>query len=140
MTCPFCDIIDKRTERLIRETENVFITLSNPRLMPGHLLVIPKRHVEKLSELTQEERDELFDEAIRLQEKVLGNLAPGCDISQHYRPFIPNSKFKVSHLHLHVRPRSLDDELYQKVQVFEKDVFQEATLDEFDKYKELFVD
>ena len=43
---------------------------SNPRLMEGHLLVIPKRHVEKLSELNEEERKELFDTVIEYQEKI----------------------------------------------------------------------
>jgi histidine triad (HIT) family protein len=138
MDCPFCAIIAKRTERLISETAHTFTTLSNPRLMPGHLLVIPKRHVEKLSQLSGEERNDLIDQAMRLQEKVLESVAPGCDISQHYRPFIPNGRLKVAHLHIHVRPRSLDDELYTKVQIFENDLFQEPSPEEYEKYRKLF--
>ncbi|MDE2213464.1 MAG: HIT family protein [Patescibacteria group bacterium] len=138
MDCPFCKIVIENTERIIRETERTFTVLSKPRLMPGHLLVIPKKHVERFSELSKEERNELFDEIALLEQKILIGLAPGCDISQHYRPFIPNSRFKVSHLHIHVRPRSLDDDLYQKVQIFERDVFQEPNQEEFEKFKKLF--
>ena len=138
MNCVFCDVGNKELERVIRDNKNTFVVLSNPRLMSGHMLVMPKRHVEKLSELSEEEREELFNQTIQLQEKVLETLAPGCDISQHYRPFIPNSRFKVSHLHIHVRPRTLDDELYQKVQSHEKDIFTDISEGDQVKYKKLF--
>jgi diadenosine tetraphosphate (Ap4A) HIT family hydrolase len=108
--------------------------------MLGHILVIPKRHVEKLSKLTKEERSDLFEEVINLQEKILKNIAPGCDICEHYRPFIPDNKLKVSHLHIHLRPRELNDELYKKVQINEKDVFQDIEDKEWEKYKELLND
>src|SRR6185295_18637251 len=114
MDCQFCEIINGKTGRILKEGKHVFVVLSNPKLMDGHFLVIPKRHVEKISELNTEERQEFFDETVNLQEKVLEKIAPGCDISEHYRPFIPNNKFKVTHLHMHIRPRFLDDELYMK--------------------------
>ena len=103
----------------------VFVMLSNPRLMPGHLLVVPKRHVETLAELNVEERRELFDTAIEFQGQIMERLAPGCDIRQHCRPFLPEGRLKVHHVHLHLLPRALNDELYQKVQKFEQEVFEE---------------
>jgi diadenosine tetraphosphate (Ap4A) HIT family hydrolase len=99
---------------------------------------IPKKHVERFSDLSTEEKNELFDEVSELEKLVIEKFAPGCDISQHYRPFIPNSKFKVSHLHIHIRPRFLDDELYMKVQKFENDIFEEPNPEEYDKFKTLF--
>lgn len=120
MTCPFCEILETKRERIIRETPHVFAVLSNPRLMPGHTLVIPKRHVEKFSELSREERENLFDIAIAVEETILASLASGCDITQHYRPFISPSRVKVNHLHVHVRPREFEDELYVSSQRFEK--------------------
>jgi len=41
--------------------------------MPGNLLVIPKRHVEKISDLNEEEQQELFKTIIEFQEKFLVN-------------------------------------------------------------------
>jgi len=108
--------------------------------MPGHLLVIPKRHVERLSELTKEERDGLLEEVVNVQEKILNSFAKGCDICQNFRPFIPDSKLKVSHLHFHLRPRELDDELYQKSQIHEKEIFRDIEEGEWEKYRELFKD
>jgi len=62
--------------------------------MPGHLLVVPKRHVEKLSALQEDERRELFEKVIQFQEKILSKLASGCDIKQNYRPFQKQSNLK----------------------------------------------
>ena len=138
MNCPFCKISAEKTERLITETPFSFSVLSNPRLMPGHLLVIPKRHVGKFSELSEEERADLFSEAIRLQDKILEKVASGCDMTEHFRPFIPQSRLKVDHLHIHLRPREFKDELYQKVQVHETEMFTDIAPDEFAKYRAIF--
>jgi len=70
--------------------------------MPGHLLVIPKRHLEKLSELSKQEREELIDLIIEFTEKILNGLARGCDIRQNYRPFQTENNLKVDHLHIHL--------------------------------------
>lgn len=138
MDCPFCKIITEHTERIIRQTDISFTVLSNPRLMPGHLLVIPKKHVEKFSDLTKEERIDLFDEVIFLEDVMLKNVASGCDVSQHYRPFIVQNRLKVNHLHIHIRPREFKDELYEKVQKFENDVFTDIEDGEYEKYKQIF--
>ncbi len=106
---------------------------SNPRLMEGHLLVIPKRHVEKLSELNEEERKELLDVVVEYEEKILKNISPGCDIGQHYRPFLEQSELKIDHLHIHLQPRRLEDDLHRKLQFFGKNVFKKLTKEEIDK-------
>jgi len=101
----------------------VYVTLSNPRLMKGHLLVIPKRHVEKISELSDEERSALLDLVIKFQELIIAKLAPGCDIRQNYRPFQKQGRIKVTHLHIHLLPRNLKDELYEGCQKYETEIF-----------------
>jgi histidine triad (HIT) family protein len=127
MTCVFCDINNRE---IIRETENTITILSNPYLMQGHSLVIPKVHVEKLSELPDKIRYELIDETINVQELLMQRLdMPGCDIRCNYRPFMPDSKIKVSHLHFHVIPRYFGDELYEKSMIHEKNVFTNLTPD-----------
>lgn len=136
MDCPFCDI-DKERNTVIKYYKDVFVMFSNPRLMEGHLLVVPKRHVEKISELNEEEKKELFDTVIKYQEKILKNIAPGCDIRQHYRPFLKQSELKINHLHIHLQPRDFDDELYKKCQIYYKDVFKELTEQEINKISKL---
>ena len=132
MECPFCNI-NKERNRIITEKIYVYVILSNPRLIPGHLLVIPKRHVEKISELNKEEKQELFDTVIEYQEKIILKIATGCDITQKYRPFIKQSRLKVDHIHIHLLPRELNDELYKRSQIYETDIFKDLTDIESDK-------
>lgn len=132
MICPFCTV-DAIKTRIIKETQNIRVVFSNPRMVSGHLLVIPKRHIERLSELNSAERKELFDTAIEFQELILSRFAKGCDLSQHCRPFLPESEVKVNHMHLHLRPREFEDELFQKCQKFEKDMWKKLSDDEFEK-------
>jgi len=138
MNCPFCDIIENQKEKFIREGKNTIVILSDPKLMDGHMLVIPKRHVEKISELNIEERNELFDQVVKLQEEILEKIATGCDITQHFRPFINQNSLKVDHLHVHIRPREFEDDLYKKVQIHEREVFSKLDGGYLEKYKKLF--
>src|SRR5262245_17455948 len=103
MHCPFCDLSSETDQKRVLELgEKSIVLFSNPRLMKGHLLVIPRRHVERLSELTKEEREELFETITRFQEKILSSMATGCDVRHHYRPFIQDGRLKRSHLHIHL--------------------------------------
>jgi len=136
MNCPFCNINKEKT-RILKENSKTLVILSNPRLVEGHILIIPKKHVEKLSELSAEERKELFDTLIEFQEKVLKDIAKGCDIRQNYRPFQKQDKLKVNHLHIHLQPRKLFDELYEKCQIFEKNVFKELSKEEMKRFSKL---
>ena len=124
--CPFCSI-DKEKTRLLKTGTYIFVVLSNPRLMEGHTLVIPKRHVEKISDLNKEEKKELFSTMVEFQEKIIQKISPGCDIRENYRPFQKQDSLKIDHLHIHLQPRELEDELYQESQIHEKKVFKELT-------------
>jgi diadenosine tetraphosphate (Ap4A) HIT family hydrolase len=129
--CPFCNIDLKRT-RILDETKNTFVLISNPVLVPSHLLVIPKRHVGKLSELNKEELNELVSQVIKFQEKLVKKFT-GCDLRQNYRPFQRDDDLKVEHLHINLQPREFNDDLYLKCQINEKDIFRMLNQDELNK-------
>lgn len=137
MNCRFCEIISRDKDKILRESKYTVTIFSDPKLMEGHLLIIPKRHIEKMNELDAEERKDLFDEVIDVQDKIISKFSKGCDISEHYRPFIPENKLKVDHIHIHIRPRELDDELFMKVQINESRVFTEANYGSAEKFREL---
>lgn len=122
-TCRFCEIVKENKQSVIEERENVIVIFSNPRLMPGHLLVIPKRHAIHLSDLPEGERRELFDTAVEFQRKIIEKVARGCDIRQNDRAFLPESDLKVNHVHVHLQPRGFGDEFFQKCQIHEKEIF-----------------
>jgi diadenosine tetraphosphate (Ap4A) HIT family hydrolase len=123
--CPFCD--DKIRERMIQESDNARVFFSNPRLTKGHLLVTPKRHVEQPWQLTDQELKEIFTHIHQLQMRLSETLGTGCDIRQNYRPFIQQGRLKVDHLHFHLIPRTLKDELYEKSMIFETEIFKKLS-------------
>jgi ATP adenylyltransferase len=55
--CVFCALLagDEDGERILRRDEHAFVTLAKYPYNPGHLLVLPTRHVGELEELTAEE-------------------------------------------------------------------------------------
>jgi len=128
MTCPFCDL-DLSKNRKLFDGKEVYVIFSNPRLMKGHLLVIPKRHVEKPFLLSASERTEMLDTALLFQEKLMKSFE-GCDIRQHCRPFIPESMTKVDHVHFHLQPRNNEDELYKAVQIHQDKLWTEPIKEE----------
>lgn len=110
--CPFCGEVLKEN-RTLKEGKLAYAILSNPRLMPGHVLVIPRRHVEKISELTKDEYDEIFNLLVEFQAKIITKLSSGCDMRQNFKPYLENSRTHVDHVHFHLLPREVNDELQE---------------------------
>lgn len=133
--CVFCKVIDgEEPKEIISEGENTISILSNPSQIRGHCLVMPKRHVEKLSELNKKELDELMQSIIYIEELLLKK-HEGCDIKQNYRPFLKDSKHKISHLHFHVQPRHFQDNLFNKTQTNEKNIFRDLSKEKLKEIK-----
>src|SRR5690348_179400 len=117
--CPFCNL----HERVLKENKTAQAFLSNPRKVPGHFLVTPKRHVEKPWELTKAELQDIFELIFFIEQRLIGKLGDGVDIRQNYRPFMKQSRLKKDHVHFHVYPRYLHDYLYKVSEKFETDLF-----------------
>lgn len=129
--CRFCSIDTFKT-RTIKTYKYTFVVFSNPRLMPGHILVIPKRHVEKLTDLKIAERKELFDVVSIYCDKVL-KFSSGYNIHHNYMPMLDESKTKVNHMHIHIWPREFNDELYLKMLIHEQELFKNVDIKEYAK-------
>ncbi len=125
--CPFCNPLN----RVIKSNDTALIFLSDPRKVPGHILVTPKEHIEKPWELSSKELKDIFDLIFFAEQKIIGKLGDGCDIRQNYRPFVEQNSLKIDHIHFHVIPRSYHDYIYQKVEKYEKDIF--AELDDLER-------
>jgi diadenosine tetraphosphate (Ap4A) HIT family hydrolase len=119
VNCPFCD----SSERVLKENDNARVLLSNPHKVPGHFLVIPKKHVEKPWDLSHEELTDIFDLVFLVEQKILGKLGEGVDIRQNYRPFLNQDGLKVNHVAFHVIPRSPDDYIYTVSEKFEENLY-----------------
>lgn len=63
---------------------------------------------------------------------IVSKLATGCDVRQNYRPFLPQGRVKIDHLHFHVLPRTNEDELFTVSMRFERELFKALPSDERD--------
>ncbi|HEU0089465.1 MAG TPA: HIT family protein [Pseudonocardiaceae bacterium] len=106
--CTFCAVISG-TERatVIRESDRLISFLDHRPLFHGHTLLVPKLHVQLLSELPADRVEEFFLEAQRLEQAIESGLeADGSMI------LINNVVSQsVPHLHLHIIPRNKKDGL-----------------------------
>ena len=127
LDCPFCDPL----ERVVKSNDTAQVLLSDPRKVPGHILVMPKRHITKPSDLTPEELQDVFQLIFFIEDRIIGKLGDGCDIRQNYRPFMKQSGLKIDHIHFHVIPRSYHDYIYSVSEKFETDLF--AELDDLER-------
>lgn len=101
-------------DRLLDESELVKVIFSNPHLTGGHLLVIPRRHVEEPWNLTADEQNEVFRLTTKYQQRLASTLGTGCDVRQNYRPFLVQGRLKIDYIHYHLIPRVFEDEIYEK--------------------------
>lgn len=121
LNCPFC----VGDERVLKSNGTAQVMLSNPRKVPGHFLVVPKRHVEKPWELTTKELTDIFELVYFIEQKIIGKLGDGCDVRQNYRPFLGQNGLKVNHIHFHVIPRAQEDYIYQISEKYDTELFAE---------------
>jgi diadenosine tetraphosphate (Ap4A) HIT family hydrolase len=134
--CPFC----KTGDQVIKENKTAQVMLSNPRKVPGHFLVMPKRHVEQPWDLTSEELQDTFELIFFVEQKIIGKLGDGCDVRQNYRPFMKQNQLKVDHVHFHVIPRTLNDYIYSVSEKYESELFAELDDVERDEVSRLLQD
>ena len=62
ITCPFCEIPQMSDEEglVVHRGKHAYVVMNLDPYNPGHLLICAYRHVADLTELTQEEREEIF--------------------------------------------------------------------------------
>jgi len=106
--CTFCEIVAGRhpADVVLDEPEAVAFLDRHP-VFPGHVLLVPRRHVESLDDLPPELVTPLFDAARRLSRAV--RVAVEADgsfvaVNNHISQSVP-------HLHVHVLPRRRRDGL-----------------------------
>lgn len=134
--CSFCNL----GKEVLKQNEFAQAFLSNPRKVPGHFLVIPKRHIEQPWQLTSNELNDIFKLIFFIEKKLVNKLGEGVDIRQNYRPFLHRSSLKQDHVHFHVYPRYNQDYLYQLSEKYETDLFTEIDPAERDEFIRLLSD
>lgn len=110
MDCIFCRIVEGQIPSMkVFESERVFAFLDINPLAEGHLLVIPKRHYERLDEMPAAEVAELAGHLPKLGAAVVAATgAQGYNVLQNNGVCAGQA---VDHLHFHIIPRVPDDGL-----------------------------
>jgi histidine triad (HIT) family protein len=106
--CSFCDIIAGRVVAdVVLDDELVVAFLDRSPLFVGHVLVVPRRHVETLADLPVADIGRFFERVQRISAVLPSALgAEGT--------FVANNNIvsqSVPHLHVHVVPRRRGDGL-----------------------------
>jgi len=110
MDCVFCAIAEGRIPSLkVFENDMVFAFLDINPLADRHLLVIPKRHYERLDEMPPQELVELSRHLPRLARAVVAATnAEGYNVLQNNGRCAGQA---VDHVHFHIIPRLEGDGL-----------------------------
>ncbi len=106
MDCIFCKIISVEIPtKIIAKTENSIAFLDAFPLTKGHTLVIPKKHHEKIQNMSPEENTDLFSTIHKVISKV-DKLTGATLVAIHNGK---DAGQEIPHLHVHLVPRSADD-------------------------------
>jgi len=104
MDCPFCNPPE---EALLYENEYIRILIDSYPASRGHLLVVPKRHVESLKELKEDEKLVIMKGVELAINKLEEALKPdGFNVGANLGEAAGQT---VSHIHIHVIPRYRGD-------------------------------
>ena len=106
--CIFCRIIrGELPAHKVYEDERVLAFLDIHPSAPGHTLIIPKVHEERIEDLSEEEAEAIFKVLHRLTGRIQAAVdAPSSTIGLNNGP---ESGQEVPHVHIHVIPRFRGD-------------------------------
>jgi histidine triad (HIT) family protein len=107
--CIFCKIINKESPASVVYEDEAFLAFMDIRpVNPGHLLVIPKKHVASLAEMNADECGRLFAAAHKLAAAVRESGVRCEGVNLHLADGAAAGQ-EVFHVHAHVFPRFAAD-------------------------------
>jgi histidine triad (HIT) family protein len=129
MDCIFCKIVSgKIPSKFLKETSNSVSFLDAFPLAKGHVLVIPKKHHQKIQDMTSEENIDLFSlvhEMVSKVDSITGSTLVAVHNGQEAGQEIP-------HVHVHLVPRSKNDSAGAIHSMFNSSLtLSESEMDEF---------
>ena len=110
--CLFCQIVRRQSEAsIVYENEYTMAFMNTRQGNPGHVLVVPKRHVETLDQLDSDLAAHLFQAVTHVARGLQAAFKPdGLNIWQSNGIAAGQ---EIPHIHVHLLPRRLNDKLIQ---------------------------
>lgn len=109
--CVFCRILKQKTDaknHVVVRKETCYAVLNIYPYNNGHMLIVPNRHVDDLSKLKKNERDELLDLLEEIKKLLDREMKPGGYNVGINLGRIAGAGFP-GHLHIHLVPRWYGD-------------------------------
>ncbi|MBP1710489.1 MAG: putative cytosolic protein [Deltaproteobacteria bacterium] len=112
--CVFCKCSTRCDDYIVFEGKTCFVMLNRYPYVNGHLMIIPERHLDDISELTAEERREIFA-LLDISVKVLKDaMSPnGFNVGMNLGKAAGAGI--AEHVHVHVIPRWEGDTNFMSV-------------------------
>ncbi|MBD3366506.1 HIT domain-containing protein [candidate division WWE3 bacterium] len=107
--CPFCDLKEKY---IIAESGDVVLTMNLFPYIDGHLMVIPKKHIERLEDFSPQD----WRDAHKMISLGMEVIRQGCDVKDVnvlYREGTKKSGSSLKHLHIHLLPITPEFMVYE---------------------------
>lgn len=113
--CVFCEIAAGRLPASIVYEDNMALAIMdiNP-VNPGHVMVIPRRHFETLSDMDETTGMHLFQIAMRVEQAVRNAEGIRCEGTNLLQNNGSVAGQDVFHAHLHIIPRFVGDAMQMK--------------------------
>lgn len=110
--CAFCDIVERRAPAsIVAEGAHVLSFMDLRQPVPGHVLVVPRQHVEALYDLPDAVAAEMMRLAVRVARAARAQYdPPGLNLWQSNGHA---GGQEVPHVHLHIQPRRHRDGLFR---------------------------
>ena len=129
--CIFCEAIDKDfkdlNNLLVRNSDRTIVMMNLYPYNNGHLMILPKRHLDSLELVSVEESHELIDEII-LAEKVLKRVFDAHGFNVGINLGRSGGAGIDDHIHFHIVPRWNGDTnfmpVFGEVKVISQDLFE----------------
>jgi histidine triad (HIT) family protein len=106
--CIFCRIVDKKTAAVILwEDKDILSILDLYPAASGHVLILPKRHIENLYSLPTDLGCRIMETAIKIANAIKVTLTPeGLNLVQANGNIAGQT---IPHFHMHIVPRYKND-------------------------------
>jgi histidine triad (HIT) family protein len=111
--CPLCGIVKREVSAVvIKENKDILAFMDLYPATPGHILIIPKRHIENIYHLPADLGARIMGTAIELAGAIKYQLSPqGLNLIQANETAAGQTIF---HFHLHIVPRYDRDPVFLK--------------------------
>ena len=108
--CPFCRMSkDKSGRVVVLEDMDILVIMDLYPATPGHLLIIPKKHIETIYEIPDELGARIMNTAILMAKAIKERLSPdGLNLIQSNQEAAGQT---IPHFHIHIVPRYKDDQV-----------------------------